>query len=559
MADFDWDAQDDAQSFDWDQQEDVEKPGALTSAVRKGLSGVTGGFLDELVGAGEAAGRVVGVKGIGGQFSDLGLSEEGPTLDFETLKRAYTEARDREREKLAADARYNPGASAVGEIAGMVASPINKIGKGLSLAKQGAAIGGINALGQSEAEDLPGMIRDTGMGTAMGFGVGKAVDVASPLIQKGVEKVSSGARDMAERLAGRALGAERGTIKSLGYDRVKAAGGQALDEGALPILGDTDELIARNTALKKKGGEMMGEAYQAIDDAGASTFNPLEVATKVDDQLAPQFRTPINKGETSQLENTLESILARGDQNIPLKQAQALKEEIKAVAFPGGKKPLDPSPKQQMAMDAYRIINQSIDDAVNKGAEIVDKAGLGEILSHGKEMYGNAKTAEKLLRNKQAREQGNRIFGLTDTITGAGALGYGGTTGDWESAGALMLAKKGLEKYGTKTGAHVLNRISKALMKSPQMADMYSKNPNAFNAIVQKMEGQLSSGIKAAESEAKPYDKNVIMQKAQGTKYANVLQNAAQRGDQALGATHFILQSTDPEYRQALEQDELEP
>lgn len=559
MSDFNWDDQQDAApgGFSWDDQEDADKPGMGTSAIRQGLSGLTSGFSDELVGAGEAAGRALGVEGAGSRSPlDMSLTEDGPTLDWQTLRDAYRMARDKERGGLKRDEKYNPGTSMAANLGGAMLSPVNKLGGSASLAKQAGLIGGINGLGGSDKEDLGGMAIDTGVGTALGLGIGKAADVASPLLQSGIEKMSGGARSAAETLAGRALGAERGSIKKLGFDKVKAAGAQALDEGALPIFGGTGELIERNQALKDRGGKMMGEAFDAIDNAGASTFNPLDIATKVDTELSPTYRTAINKGETNQFENTIESILARGDGNIPLREAQRLKQEIKSVAYPGGRKPIDPTPKQQMAMDAYRIVNQGIDDAVAKGTDAVENAGLSDLLAQGKELYGNSKTSEALLRNKQAREQGNKLFGLTDTITGVGALGYGGATDDWKGAGGLMLAKKGLEKYGAKVGAHGLDKISKLLMKSPQLAETFSKNPNVVNSIAQKIESHLSPGIKAADNDVQPYDKNVILQKSQGTKYASVLNNASKRGDTALGATHFILQSTDPEYREQTNREE---
>jgi len=45
------------------------------------------------------------------------------------------------------------------------------------------------------------------------------------------------------------------------------------------------------------------------------------------------------------------------------------------------------------------------------------------------------------------------------------------------------------------------------------------------------------------------YNKDEILQKAQGSKYAQVLQNAAQKGDQSLAAAHFVLSSRDKKYR----------
>ena len=548
MSGFDWDSQEDAPAFSWDDQEDVDKPQPIQSAVNHFIQGGTAGFSDEIVGLGEAAGRALGVDGAGSKgVLDMSLNPEGPTLDWETLRDAYRMARNKDRENLKAGDKYNPASSAVGQIAGMVASPINKVGKGLSLAKQGAVVGGTNSLGMSDAEDIGGMAIDTSIGTAGGLLLGKGIDKASPYIEKGVKSMSSGARSMAEKLAARALGAERGSIKKLGMDKVKSAGAQALDEGVLSPLANTDDLIARNTATQERGGKMMGDAYKAIDDAGASTFNPLNVATKVDENIGGFYRSPINRGETNQLENTLESILMRGEGSIPLREAQTLKQELGKVA--NWKNNITVTEKEKMAREAYRTVSEQIDNAVADGSQLIDKAGLAPTLAKGKELFGNAATAETLLGNKLAREQGNNLIGLGDKIVGGAALGYGGVTDDWQTAGGVMVAKKGLEKYGAQNSALLLNKVSQMLARSPQLAAAAAKNPNLLNALAKKLESRISPAMKAAGTEQKPFDQDALLEKTQGSKYAQVLQNASQRGGSAVGVANFVLQSRDPEYR----------
>lgn len=468
------------------------------TAIMHGLQGASAGFLDELSGAGEAAGRAVGVRGLGGKFSDVELAE--PDFNF---KQNYLEGRDRKRQLLADMQKEHPGTATAANVVGSVISPANKIAKGQRLISGAAGIGLVNALGSSDADNAKDLLIDSATGAVIGGALGYGADKAAKAVDKGVQKLGEKSKEGAKWLAARALGAERGTIKSLGADRVKAAGAQALDENVLSAFANTDDLIARNQAVRQKGGQMMEKAYGAIDDARASTFNPLEVAAKVDEQLSPTFRTAINKGETSQLENTLESILARGEKNIPLKEAQKLKQEIGSVAFPKGRRPIDPSPKQQMAMDAYDIVNKSIDEAAQKGAGYIEQSGLSDVLAKGKELYGGAKTSSKLLDNKLAREQGNRMVGLTDMIVGVPALGYGGMTGDWETSIGLMAGKKYLEKYGAQQAALVLNKMSQKLMTAPAMAEAAKKSPALFVSIAQKLEGR-GGAAAAANDELKP-------------------------------------------------------
>lgn len=192
MADSDW-KDDPHQESEWVDDKPLDnKYSATQSAIMHGLNQATGGFSDEIQGLGEAAGRVVGVHGAGGPMKDMGLAKGGPTIDWETLRDAYKAARDHERQALKQQSEEHPIASGAGDLVGMVGSPINKIAKGASLATSGMAIGGVNALGSSDAEDVGGMAKDTAIGVGLGGALGKGIEKASPYLEKGVSKVASG-------------------------------------------------------------------------------------------------------------------------------------------------------------------------------------------------------------------------------------------------------------------------------------------------------------------------------------------------------------------------------
>jgi hypothetical protein len=458
---------------------------------------------------------------------------------------------------------------AAGTVMGVPAGP-GAIATGIAGAGLGMAAGeslkniGEHFLGDDKTREeiyagpakaaLEGMTYEMG-GQMLGKGVGHLAEKAQPFL----EDTGEGARKMAKRFGARALGAERGTIKKLGADKVESLGGYALDEGLLSPLASTDDVIARNAAKKAEGAAKMNEAYSAIDDAGASLFNPLDVATKVDNEIGGFYRSPINRGETNQLENTLESILMRGGDNIPLKDAQALKQELGKVA--NWKNNVSVTEKERMAREAYGIVSSSIDDAAEAGANIIGKDGIADVLKHGKKLYGNAKGAEDLLTNKLAREQGNSLMGLTDHIAGTGAMGAMGPAGM-----GVVAAKKGIERFGAQNAALGLDKIAKALMKSPQMAAQAQSNPSAFKSMVQMLGSRAGNMESAPMSMPRAADKDngatnfqessgkeALLQKTQGSKYGQVLQNAAKNGDDSLAAAHFVLSQRDPEYRKITE------
>jgi hypothetical protein len=313
--------------------------------------------------------------------------------------------------------------------------------------------------------------------------LGKAVQKGAQAIQGAAPSV----KQTAKRLAARAVGAERGTIKKLGADKVEEIGAYALDNNILGKgFNNTDDMIAANAAEKTKGGEKMNEVYTAIDDAGKSKFNPQNVAYKVEEELGDFIRDPLNKGMTKQFENTLESIIARGNENIPIKKAQELKETLGKAANWTNK--LNITDKEKLARDAYKVISNSIDSAVEQGAKEIGSDGLLNTLKEGKKLYGSAKNADELLVNKLAREQGNKLLGLTDWNV-LGPAGIGAVLTGGASIGptvAFLGAKKYGENFGAQQSALALNKVSKYLKDSPKLLSLSKESPKLFEQVVTK-------------------------------------------------------------------------
>lgn len=170
------------------------KPSLGVSAVRQGLQGATAGFSDEIAGGVEAAGRVVGINGLGGPMKNISANESGPTFSKEELSKAYEAGRNQERKSLEKDYESNPKTSLAANIIGGVASPVNKVTKGMSIVKSGATLGGVYGLGGSESDSLGGVALDTVAGVATGAAVGKGLDklgkMIAPASKAIVDKIS---------------------------------------------------------------------------------------------------------------------------------------------------------------------------------------------------------------------------------------------------------------------------------------------------------------------------------------------------------------------------------
>lgn len=390
----------------------------------------------------------------------------------------------------------------IGSTIGMIAGPQGAvIGGGLGQAAGESLRKGLYGVGElitgerslSDELRLPTReeVAQVASDTKNAFVEGATSELGGQAVSKVVEKgakaaigAGKGLKNSAEELYARSLGLDKPRANQIGdIQDIRDVGRFARDQGIITPFATAESMTAKNEAIKKQGGEMMGDVYKQIDDAGASTFNPLETAAEVDKKLGGFYRSPINKAETSQLENTLESIVMRGDKNISLQEAQILKEELSGVAN-WKKNPADLTPKEKMAQDAYFIVSDGIDKAAEAGAKTIGKEGLEQVLTQGKKLYSQGKTVEKLLINK-TNKGSNNVLGLTDFITGAAGLGAAALNPATAPAAlSLFVGKKYLDKYGAQQTGIVLDKISKQLLQSTALKEMAKKSPQAFEQIV---------------------------------------------------------------------------
>jgi hypothetical protein len=218
------------------------------------------------------------------------------------------------------------------------------------------------------------------------------------------------------------------------------------------------------------------------------------------------------------------------------------------------------SEKEKLAREAYGIVTKAIDDAVEQGAKAIGTDNILANLQKGKQLFGASKGAEELLTNKLAREQGNKLVGLTDWAVIGGGAGAAPFTagGSIPASAAVYGAKKYGENFGAQQAALGLDKISKSLSQSPYMQQIQKAQPELFQQFVSRLTQTGLQNIPQQE-EVKPnqsIDKNRILEKTQGSKYSQVLQNAAQKGEQSFNAAHYVLFSNNSEYRQMLEDQE---
>ena len=297
-------------------------------------------------------------------------------------------------------------------------------------------------------------------GSVLGAG-GKAAKEIFGLIPKAVvtESTERGLLDQfkSERAA-KALGFTKGQIKKLkgGQDEAIQIGDDVLNmrtaEGK-KIIGATDspETIAKKIANElDRTGEEVSSIYQKVDDSGQKAFNPIKVNERIVAELGDFYRSPLNKDVASTFDNLLETV-GWTEQGITLKRAKEILDQVDNIAYPKGKPPLNPTDKQVLAADARRIIREELNLASELGAKAIGDETALLRLTKGNKKISTLIKAQGALDDRISSEAGNKLFGLTDTITGVGAAGAAGIP----AAVAALGVKRVAERYGNQVLANI--------------------------------------------------------------------------------------------------------
>lgn len=198
-----------------------EKPTALESAARGAAQGFTYGFADEAVGA--AQGLYDDAKSF---FTDEAnannkkpvYDKNGRVTNPKELTGSYEKNRDESRAAFKLAEETNPSAYAAGEIGAGIAAAAIPVGSTATLAnaiKTGATLGGLSALGTTEAKNIGTVAKDVGIGAALGGAGGafaKTIENAIPAVKSGIKGLAQKATDESLDTAQNVLSKESGSM-----------------------------------------------------------------------------------------------------------------------------------------------------------------------------------------------------------------------------------------------------------------------------------------------------------------------------------------------------------
>jgi len=374
--------------------------GGVNAAVRGTGQGASVGFGDEAAGAGSwlagmfgggetprAAGRGIDAPLVGEQKGPDPLLRHM----FEPRQRAvptdYTVARDAERGANAQAKQQHPYLYAGGEMVGSTA-PAMLLGAGggaaakaagagrmLTAAGTGAALGGAEGAGRSEADSPQGVARDAAVGAGVGGALGVGGELAAPYVAKGArwlgDKLEGGADTlgtMADEQKLAAAGAERGALRKL---KEKPGGLERYAEGAERLgigrnrLGfipaTTRQHVADAETAAAAAGATKDQIAGQLQDA-AVAVDGRDVAAAIRKLAAGEGKGPAGKAVRDEVEAIAQGFEAMGV--VPFGEMNAeLQSWGQATNFDAG------SLRQNLRKKIYSAVNDSLSDAAERAAE----------------------------------------------------------------------------------------------------------------------------------------------------------------------------------------------
>lgn len=480
-------------------------PSALDSAGRGFVQGTTAGFADELGGAIQGGlDKVYGLFGDSPTEVNERLQREGFTGDIGPTSSGgmYKQGRDEMRALDQEAKKANPGMYMAGEIGGGIlsaaATPGLNIAKGAKLAtvagKSGLA-GGAAGLGLSDADLTEGEYGQAALDTAKGAALGAAFGTGTELAGRGLKYASTKLPDVLQKFAEKAAVNATGATGKQAANFSEDAGRELLDRGIVRF-GDSQSKIAT------RAGDAVSAANAQIDDA----LKTLEAGgAKVDaNDIYNAVRSKIDelRGDPSQadvarlLENELDNLLNATDSLGSTELGVGAAEKIKRGYNRKAGNWADPE-KGAVGKEMYQTFRHGVEDA----AQAADPA-TAQLFEEGKKTFGLLRPIEEAAERRAATTAQSPVGGLLDMTS----LASGVATGNPLTGVAMAGARKMVAPRVSSSVAVSADTLSKVLRSAPQKLG----------------------------------------------KFTRVLQQAEQRGPQGVAATHFVLQQSNPEYRQVL-------
>lgn len=433
----------------------ASKPSMFESAARGGGQGLTFGYSDE--GMGLLKSVMHGLKNAKFDPNANIYSAEGMEKQKE-LRSVYENERDLERTKNEAAQEANPLTYGGFDIAGSIVSPVSKVGKGLSLAKQGLLLGAAAGSGYSEGENSGEVLKDTGTGALLGG-----------LLGKGGELIGKPLKKSAEKLAVNATGATGKQASEFADD----AGRQLLDRKLVRFWDNPNKIAQRTAGAMDNANSQIDDALKSLDAKGGGIDSQVikdSLSKKISEMRTNPSKADIAKLIEAEVQNLESSVAAKGSGRFSLSEAEDIKRGYSRKAGNW----LDQE-KGQAGKQTYLTYR----DAVEEAAQKVDPATAG-VFEEGKKTYGLLAPIQEAAERRALQQNQSPIGGLLDVATATA----GAVKGDPLMTVASPIARRVVAPRISSSLAVSFDAVAKQLIKTPEGAALAKKDPQAFKALV---------------------------------------------------------------------------
>lgn len=422
-------------------------PGKAEAFARGAGQGATLGFGDE-IGA-----------GVGTVLQKV-LPESMGGIDYgKGFLQLYRENRDsfRKDNKAAKDAHL--GYYIAGNLAGGAPAAVATGGGGaLRLAASSAGLGAASALGESEAQDVGGNLKDAAEGGAAGLllagglrGLGKAVAPLGAVLDKGA--VGTARRVLMNSAA------SLSNKRKLSDDAVR----EALHSGAITVGGTSEGAASRLEGLRETVGDQYGGIVNELEKAGMVGSSAPALSQQISNAGRGVGDASINPAAPAIYRSAAEqvankpTIFGPGEATptrLMLSQQEQMKRSAQGMAKSAYQQ-MQPGEVGLAHEDVASMLRQSVEDEIARQSPAAGPAvqQLADSFVPVKDRLGRLIEASDVARAGMNRSAKRHAFSLSDIMMASGGMAHGGPL----EAGAAGIASHLLRSRGPSTAARLMD------------------------------------------------------------------------------------------------------
>lgn len=267
----------------------------------------------------------------------------------------------------------------------------------------------------------------------------------------GISDIADYLQSKSQMMAAEQMGATPLQARQIGHEGMRAIGQYAMDNDMVgPRIG-LKGMRAKNTELLANAGKTLGDIRKEADATRNPLTSPIDVLQNVRQTLDQKYSRGAYSGEAGQYAKALQDV---EDGESTFQGMADVATKLNKAANEANRLKQPHTPFTDVANIISKIENERIKQILPQKAALYEKA-LKD--------YGVNKKISEFINRKEGGE--------------VKRLGPGSFTSN--------MIQKGMDEFGYKTGAKVMNRASTSILKNPSIA---SHLPSLFKEFVNQVE-----------------------------------------------------------------------